>query len=118
MSTAKKFAPCCGVLPLLFMPVPFQKIGKTRGRVAANGYSWLQAVHWVVASGCYVPARSHGPREMGRTTVRLAQELAKLSPCRPGVEFLARKLRVTERTVEYHLSMLQGAGSFPVKVCR
>jgi DNA-binding transcriptional ArsR family regulator len=82
----------------------------TAGRVVPDGYSWLQAVHWVVASGCYVPIRSHGPREMGRTTVRLAQELAKLAPCRPGVEFLARKLRMTERTVEYHLSMLRESG--------
>ena len=110
MSAAKKFAPCCGVLPLLRVPLPQQWMETTGGRVAADGYSWLQAVHWVVASGCYVPARSHGPREMGRTTVRLAQELAKLSPCRPGVEFLARKLRVTERTVEYHLSMLRESG--------
>ena len=110
MSATKRFAPCCGVLPRLWVPSSQQWIATTAGRVAADGYSWMQAVHWVIASGCYVPARSHGPREMGRTTVRLAQELAKLAPCRPGVEFLARKLQVKERTVEYHLSMLRESG--------
>ncbi|MEY9961315.1 winged helix-turn-helix domain-containing protein [Streptacidiphilus sp. MAP5-52] len=110
MSAARKFAPCCSVLSRLWVPVEQQWLETTGGRVAPDGYSWLQAVHWVVASGCYVPVRSHGPREMGRTTVRLAQELAQLSPCRPGVEFLARKLKVTERTVEYHLSMLRESG--------
>ncbi|WP_052433056.1 helix-turn-helix domain-containing protein [Streptacidiphilus carbonis] len=108
--SAPTFAPCCGVLPRLWVPVEQQWMEMTGGRVAPDGYSWLQAVHWVVASGCYVPVRSHGPREMGRTSVRLAQELAQLSPCRPGVEYLARRLKVTERTVEYHLSMLRESG--------
>ena len=107
---ARKFAPCCSVLPRLWVPAEQQWLVTTGGRLAVDGYSWLQAVHWVVASGCYVPARSHGPREMGRTTVRVAQELAQLWPCRPGVEYLARKLRVTERTVEYHLAMLRESG--------
>lgn len=31
-------------------------------------------------------ARSHGPRSFGPTTVRVAQELAQLFPCRPGIE--------------------------------
>ncbi|MFF2630857.1 winged helix-turn-helix domain-containing protein [Kitasatospora griseola] len=82
----------------------------TRGRVALDLYSWMQAVHWVVASGCYTPAWSHGPKEMGRTTVRVAQELAALSPCRPGVKYLARKLKMTDRTVQNHLRMLREAG--------
>jgi DNA-binding transcriptional ArsR family regulator len=110
VSAAGKFAPCCGVLSRLWVPSEQQWMKTTGGRVAPDGYSWLQAVHWVVVSGCYVPVRSHGPREMGRTTVRVAQELAQLSPCRPGVEFLASKLQVKERTVEYHLSMLRESG--------
>ena len=107
---ARRFAPCWSVLPQVWVPAEQQWVETTGGRVASDGYSWLQAVHWVVASGCYVPGRSHGPRGMGRTTVCLAQELAQLSPCRPGVEFLAWKVRVTERTVKYHLSMLRESG--------
>jgi DNA-binding transcriptional ArsR family regulator len=111
VTAAVKFAPCAdGALPELFMPSTVQWLSTTSGRVAPDGYSWMQAVHWVVSSGCYLPRRSHGPREMGRTTIRVAQELAQLSPCRPGVEYLARKLLLTERTVEYHLGMLREAG--------
>ncbi|WP_345679965.1 helix-turn-helix domain-containing protein [Yinghuangia aomiensis] len=47
---------------------------------------------------------------MNVTTLRVAQELAALSPCRPGVEFLARRLKMSERAVEYHLGMLRESG--------
>lgn len=104
-----KFAPCCGVLPRLFVPGPFQKIDTTRGRVASDGYSWMQAVHWVDGTGCYTPLVAGTP-QFGRTTVRLAQLLAELSPCRPGVQYLMRRLGASERTVQYHLQLLREAG--------
>ncbi|MEU5436418.1 helix-turn-helix domain-containing protein [Streptomyces sp. NPDC020719] len=40
----------------------------------------------------------------------IAQEIAALSECRPGVAYLSRKLKVSERTVQYHLDMLREAG--------
>ncbi|MFC1405744.1 MULTISPECIES: helix-turn-helix domain-containing protein [Streptacidiphilus] len=92
------------------MPTGQQWLEETTGRVAADGYAWLQAVHWVIGSGLYTPQRSHGPREMGPTTVRLAKFLAELSPCRPGIDYLVRRLGVGERTVQYHLDMLREAG--------
>ncbi|WP_149038202.1 helix-turn-helix domain-containing protein [Kitasatospora sp. MBT63] len=107
---ARRFVPCVAVLPRLLVLAAGQWVTTTRGRVALDPYSWMQAVHWVVASGCYTPAWSHGPKEMGRTTIRVAQELAALSPCRPGVEYLARKLKTTDRTVQNHLRMLREAG--------
>ncbi|MGW2255151.1 transcriptional regulator [Kitasatospora sp. NPDC001660] len=107
---ARRFVPCVQVLPRLLVSAAEQWVSTTHGRIALDPYSWMQAVHWVVASGCYAPAWSHGPREMGRTTVRVAQELAALSPCRPGVEYLARKLKTTDRTVQNHLRMLREAG--------
>lgn len=100
------------VLPMLFVPEACQWLSTTTGRVALEGYSWMQAVHWVAGSGLYVPRRhrSHGPRALGPTTVRVAQELAQLSPCRPGIEYLVRRTGLSERTVEYHLGMLREAG--------
>ncbi|MEU4180974.1 helix-turn-helix domain-containing protein [Streptomyces sp. NPDC026589] len=100
------------VLPALFVPEACQWLSTTTGRVALEGYSWMQAVHWVAGSGLYKPRRhrSHGPRALGPTTVRVAQELAQLSPCRPGIEYLVRRTGLSERTVEYHLGMLREAG--------
>ncbi|MFJ5657288.1 transcriptional regulator [Streptomyces microflavus] len=100
------------VLPMLFVPEACQWLSTTTGRVALEGYSWMQAVHWVAGYGLYVPRRhrSHGPRALGPTTVRVAQELAQLSPCRPGIEYLVRRTGLSERTVEYHLGMLREAG--------
>ena len=104
------FAPLCGgVLPRVFVPAAFQKLGTTLGRVAGDGYSWMQAVHWIDGTGCYTPLVPGTP-QFGRTTVRLAQLLAELSPCRPGVEHLMRRLGVSERTVQYHLQLLREAG--------
>ncbi|GLW73702.1 hypothetical protein Kpho02_60000 [Kitasatospora phosalacinea] len=107
---ASRFAPCVPVLPRLLVPAAEQWVATTRGRVVLDPYSWMQAVHWVVASGCYRPSRSHGPREMGRTAIRTAQLLMELSPCRPGVDYLARRLGVTERTAQYQLDMLRESG--------
>ncbi|WP_324604334.1 transcriptional regulator [Streptomyces anulatus] len=100
------------VLPMLFVPEARQWLSTTAGRVALEGYSWMQAVHWVAGSGLYKPRRhrSHGPRALGSTTVRVAQELAQLSPCRPGIEYLVRRTGLSERTVEYQLGMLREAG--------
>ncbi|MFJ4576802.1 transcriptional regulator [Streptomyces sp. NPDC088846] len=100
------------VLPALFVPEASQWLSTSAGRVALEGYSWMQAVHWVAGSGLYKPRRhrSHGPRSFGVTTVRVAQELAQLFPCRPGVEYLVRRTGLSERSVEYHLGMLREAG--------
>ncbi|MFJ8848543.1 transcriptional regulator [Streptomyces cyaneofuscatus] len=100
------------VMPGLFVPEACQWLSTSAGRVALEGYSWMQAVHWVAGSGLYVPRRhrSHGPRAFGTTTVRVAQELAQLFPCRPGIEYLVRRTGLSERSVEYHLGMLREAG--------
>ncbi|MGW5679021.1 transcriptional regulator [Streptomyces sp. NPDC003860] len=100
------------VLPVLFVPESSQWLSTSSGRIAGEGYSWMQAVHWVAGSGLYRPRRhrSHGPRSFGPTTVRVAQELAQLFPCRPGIEYLVRRTGLSERSVEYHLGMLREAG--------
>jgi len=86
-----------------------QWVATTPSRVVVDRFSWLQAVHWVHGAGVYEPSRNHGPR-FGDTTVRLAQLLADLSPCRPSIEYLMRRLKAAERTVQYHLDMLREAG--------
>lgn len=78
-------------------------------RYARDSYSWMQAVHWVHGADVYVPAREHGP-QFGETTVRIAQLLAPLAECRPSVDWIARTLKLSERTVQYHLGMLREAG--------
>ncbi|MGV9883309.1 transcriptional regulator [Streptomyces sp. NPDC003006] len=100
------------VLPALYVPEASQWLSTSAGRIAGDGYSWMQAVHWVAGSGLYEPRRhrSHGPRSFGPTTVRVAQELAQLFPCRPGIEYLVRRTGLAERSVEYHLGMLREAG--------
>lgn len=100
------------VLPGLYVSEASQWLSTSSGRIALEGYSWMQAVHWVAGSGLYQPRRhrSHGPRSFGLTTVRVAQELAALFPCRPGIEYLVRRTGLSERSVEYHLGMLREAG--------
>ncbi|MEV7160250.1 helix-turn-helix domain-containing protein [Streptomyces misionensis] len=100
------------VLPELYVPEAGQWLSTSTGRIALDSYSWMQAVHWVAGSGLYQPRRyrSHGPRSFGPTTVRVAQELAELFPCRPGIEYLVRRTGLSERSVEYHLGMLREAG--------
>lgn len=85
-----------------------QWLTKTSGRIATDPYSWMQAVHWVAGSGLYKPSRTHGPK-WGPTTVLIAQEIAALTECRPSVDYLARKLDCSVRTVKYHLGMLREA---------
>ncbi|QKW66159.1 transcriptional regulator (plasmid) [Streptomyces sp. NA03103] len=105
-------ADAVAVLPVLFVPEASQWLSMSAGRIAGDGYSWMQAVHWVAESGLYKPRRhrSHGPRSFGPTTVRVAQELAQLFPCRPGIDYLVRRTGLSERSVEYHLGMLREAG--------
>ncbi|MGW1409448.1 transcriptional regulator [Streptomyces sp. NPDC002403] len=86
-----------------------QWLNTTTGRIATCPYSWMQAVHWVGGSGLYTPSRTHGPK-WGPTTVLIAQEISALAECRPSVAYLARKLKLSERTVQYHLDMLREAG--------
>ncbi|MFB7763581.1 transcriptional regulator [Streptomyces xiamenensis] len=93
----------------LFVPDAEQWPVTTRSRIAPHPYSWLQAVHWVAGAGVYAARRQHGPR-FGPTTVRIAELCAELSPCRPGVRYLARRTGLSERTVQYHLQMLREAG--------
>lgn len=94
----------------LRVPPALQWVTTTTGRIATCAHSWMQSVHWVVGSGLYVPTRAHGPRGMNATTIAIAQEISALTECRPGVDYLARKLSVAERTVQYHLDMLREAG--------
>ncbi|MFF1358716.1 transcriptional regulator [Streptomyces sp. NPDC058297] len=91
------------------MDAAHQWLSSTAGRIATCAHSWMQAVHWVAGSGLYRPARQHGPK-WGPTTLLIAQEISKLSVCRPGIEYLMRKLKLSERTVQYHLGMLREAG--------
>lgn len=86
-----------------------QWLHATTGRIATCAHSWMQAVHWVAGSGLYTPSRTGGPK-FGPTTVAIAQELSALKECRPGVDYLARKLKASVRTVKYHLGMLREAG--------
>lgn len=86
-----------------------QWVSTTTGRIATDPYSWMQAVHWVGGSGLYTPSSTHSPK-WGPTTVLIAQELSALSECRPGIDYLARKMKCSTRTVKYHLGMLREAG--------
>jgi len=99
-------------LPALYVPEASQWLNTSTSRLAFDGYSWMQAVHWVAGSGLYEPRqhRKHGPRSFGGPTARVAQELAKLFPCRPGIAYLTRVTGMSERTVEYHLQMLRETG--------
>ncbi|MFG2716198.1 transcriptional regulator [Streptomyces goshikiensis] len=100
------------VMTELFVAEASQWLSTSSGRIAGEGYSWMQAVHWVAGSGLYQPRRhrSHGPRSFGPTTVRVAQELAALSPCRPGIKYLMRRVGLSERAVQDHLRILRETG--------
>ncbi|MFJ1827393.1 transcriptional regulator [Streptomyces sp. NPDC088178] len=105
-STPKLGTQCLYVAPAC------QWLTTTTGRIALDGHSWMTAVHWVAdpKNKRYTPTRTHGPRSMNVTTIVIAQELANLKVCRPGIAYLARKAKCSERTVEYHLGMLREAG--------
>ncbi|MGW3060616.1 helix-turn-helix domain-containing protein [Streptomyces goshikiensis] len=101
------------VLPAtLYVPEASQWLSTSTGRIASEGYSWMQAVHWVAGSGLYTPRayRNHGPRAFGPTTVFIAQLLSELSPCRPGVDYLMRRTSLSKRAVQDHLRMLRETG--------
>lgn len=88
-----------------------QWLSTTTGRIASDGHTWMTSVHWAADPKTgYTPTRTHGPRGMNATTLLIAQECANLKECRPGIAYLARKLKISERTVEYHLGMLREAG--------
>ena len=99
-------------LPELWVPESSQWLSTTRSRVASDGYTWMQGVHWVAGSGLYQPRRHRrtGLRGMGPMTLYIAQLLSELSPCRPGIAYLMRRTGLAERTVEYHLAALREAG--------
>ncbi|MFI1314601.1 hypothetical protein ACH4TS_31370 [Streptomyces albidoflavus] len=96
----------------IWVPESSQWLSTTRSRVASDGYTWMQGVHWVAGSGLYQPRRHRrtGLRGMGPMTLYIAQLLSELSPCRPGVAYLMRRTGLAERTVEYHLAALREAG--------
>ncbi|GGR04216.1 hypothetical protein [Kitasatospora griseola] len=89
------------------MPQEHQLASGTAGRAALDGYSWRQAAHWVHGAGLYVA--THGPR-FGETTLRLVEVLAELTPCRPTIAHLMRRLKCSKRTVQYHLQILRATG--------
>ncbi|MFJ4473190.1 transcriptional regulator [Streptomyces sp. NPDC089424] len=94
------------------MTAASQWLHATAGRIATNAHSWMQAVHWIAdraAKGDYTPARANGPK-WGPTTLAIAEEISRLKECRPGIDYLARKLTVSVRTVKYHLGMLRETG--------
>ncbi|MDJ0342825.1 helix-turn-helix domain-containing protein [Streptomyces sp. H10-C2] len=92
------------------LPASSQWATTTPSRIAPEGYSWLQAVHWHHDHAQVAHDRSHGPTRLNRTTLRLAGILARLTECRPGVDQLVMWLKISERTVQYHLSLLRDAG--------
>ncbi|MFC9497680.1 winged helix-turn-helix domain-containing protein [Streptomyces sp. NPDC056982] len=97
------------------MDAAHQWLSSTAGRIATCAHSWMQAVHWVAGAGLYRPARKHGPK-WGPTTLLIAQEISALSVCRPGIDYLMRKLKLSERTIQYHLGMLREAGLLVYRV--
>ncbi|AKZ60785.1 hypothetical protein SAM23877_p076 (plasmid) [Streptomyces ambofaciens ATCC 23877] len=92
------------------MPTTHQWLHTTTGRITTCAHSWMQAVHWVHGSGIYTSPHTDGPRAMNDTTLAIAQEISALKECRPGIAYLARKTKVSERSVKYHLRMLREAG--------
>jgi DNA-binding transcriptional ArsR family regulator len=94
------------------VPPAHQWIHATTGRIATCAHSWMTAVHWIndlARKGLYTPTQAHGPK-WGATTLAIAQEIAALKVCRPGIAYLMRKLKVSERTIQYHLTMLRETG--------
>lgn len=96
----------------LLVTAASQWLHATTGRIATCPHSWMTAVHWVTTlanKGHYTPTQKHGPN-WGPTTVAVAQEIAALKECRPSVDYLARKLKASVRTIKYHLAMLRETG--------
>ncbi|MCD9146023.1 helix-turn-helix domain-containing protein [Streptomyces albireticuli] len=101
-------APARHIAVMRPVPPAQQWVSTTLTRIASDPYSWMQAVHWVDGHTT-TAGRGHGPRWC-LTTMRVAQLLAQISPCRPGIAYLARRLTVSERTIQYHLQLLREAG--------
>lgn len=96
----------------LLVTAASQWLHATTGRITTCPHSWMTAVHWinqVAAKGLYTPTQTHGPK-WGPTTLAIAQEIAALKVCRPGIAYLMRKLKASERTIQYHLTMLRETG--------
>lgn len=96
----------------LTVPPTHQWIHTTSGRTTSDPHSWMTAVHWTTdqaTKGHYQPTAKGSPK-WGPTTLAVAQEIAALKECRPGVDYLARKLKVSVRTIKYHLGMLRETG--------
>ncbi|MDX3075803.1 helix-turn-helix domain-containing protein [Streptomyces sp. MI02-7b] len=94
----------------LLLPEGQQWLSTTSSRIAPDPYSWMQAVCWARLASAYRPVRDHGPKRIGETTLRVAAELARLSPCRPSVDHLVQALGLSRRTVQYHLGILRESG--------
>lgn len=94
------------------MTAASQWLHATTGRIATCAHSWMTAVHWVndlAKKGLYTPTQAHGPK-WGETTLAIAQEISALKVCRPGIAYLMRKLKLKERAIQYHLTMLRETG--------
>lgn len=81
---------------------PAQWLTQSPCRDARSPYAWMQAVLWART------VRPH-PR-FNDLTVQLAAVLAELTPCRPGVKYLMRRLSRSRRCVQYHLRCLRETG--------
>ncbi|MBQ0888652.1 helix-turn-helix transcriptional regulator [Streptomyces sp. RM72] len=92
------------------VPSSGQWMSTTDGRIAPSGEAWLEAVYWFYKYGPYAAARPHGPKRFGDTTLRMAKAIAHLTECRPSVGNLVQWLKISERTVKYHLAMLRESG--------
>ncbi|MDX3694841.1 transcriptional regulator [Streptomyces europaeiscabiei] len=88
-----------------------QWLCSTDGRIAPHGDAWLEAVIWFHEHSKYQARdRAHGPRRVGDTTLRVARAMAHLKVCRPGVARLMEWLKLSERTIQYHLRILRETG--------
>ncbi|GHG32673.1 hypothetical protein GCM10018777_55730 [Streptomyces albogriseolus] len=94
----------------LLVTAASQWLHATTGRIATDPYSWMQAVHWIHGSGLYTNPHNDGPKTLNTTTIAVAQEIAALKECRPSIAYLARKVKLSPRSVKYHLRMLRETG--------
>ncbi|MFJ6752562.1 winged helix-turn-helix domain-containing protein [Streptomyces sp. NPDC091266] len=92
------------------VPCAGQWMSTTGGRIAPSGEAWLEAVYWFYKYSPYASSGSHGPKKFGITTWRMAKAIAHLTECRPSVGNLVQWLKLSERTVKYHLAMLRESG--------
>ncbi|MCX4826682.1 helix-turn-helix domain-containing protein [Streptomyces sp. NBC_01142] len=92
------------------VPSSGQWMSTTDGRIAPSGEAWLEAVYWFYKYGPYSAGRAHGPKKFGGTTLRMAKAIAHLTECRPSIGNLVEWLKLSERTVKYHLAMLRESG--------